>query len=96
MILLGPSDGYVGDDPTLWFLSDYELLTSPEFHRRYEPYRFAAAVPPEVARQRPRAFVGDETPVLMITAYVRRDSTAAARLRAGGTPLPAPAVRAGG
>jgi len=92
VILLGPADGYSGDDPTHWFLSDYELLTNPEFHDRYERYVFLVPVPLDVARERPYAFLGEREPLLIITAYLRKDSPAAAQLRPSGLPAPRPIV----
>jgi hypothetical protein len=90
--LLGPADGYSGDDPTHWFLSDYELLTNPEFHDRYERFVFLAPVSLAVAEQRPYAFLGERDPRLVVTAYLRRDSPAAAQLSRYGLPAPRPIV----
>ncbi len=74
VIILGPAEGYLGADPRVWFLTDFELLMSEEFHLRYRPYRF-------------RVDSSSERPV---TIYVRDDSAAAASLIALGTPMTPP------
>ncbi|MBW2267571.1 MAG: hypothetical protein JRH16_03260 [Deltaproteobacteria bacterium] len=43
VVILGPAEGYLGEPPRLWFLTDFELAGSAEFHARYLPYRFALA-----------------------------------------------------
>lgn len=41
VVILGPAEGYPGTPRRAWFLTDFELAESSEFHERYAPYRFA-------------------------------------------------------
>lgn len=83
VIVIGPAAGVLGDRPTEWFLTDYELLTADEFHSRYTPYRFPMAIEPQLLR-RPLPNRVDNNPVMPITLYLRNDSPAVADLAAFG------------
>ncbi len=75
--VLGPTLGYPGANPRQFFLTDYELLGSVEFRRRYELWVFPVplAEPSEVAT---------------LYAYLRSDSAAARGLAVHGRRLRAP------
>jgi len=76
VVILGPAEGYTGAPARAWFLTDFELATSSEFHDRYAPYRYTL---PD----------GSGTPVVL-TLYLRRDTPETRELSARGTPLEAP------
>jgi len=90
-IILGPAEGSLGLVPTAWFLTDYELLGSSEFRRRYRPFEFAVPVSPEEAR-RPRVHeLADRSGRYMrLIAWMRLDSPAARDLAYRGHLLAAP------
>lgn len=75
VVILGPAEGYLGDDPRAWFLTDFELLQSDRFYARYQPYEF---------------YVPVERGELRVTLYVDRELPAAAALRRVGIPLAPP------
>lgn len=94
LVVLGPASGFLGDVPTLWFLSDYELLHSREFQSRYRPYEFIVetkgirSVHPElVLMEVEETFKEDHFPFI---AYLRQDSPRVASLLRKGTPLKPP------
>lgn len=79
VVILGPAEGYLGAPARAWFLGDFELITSAEFHARYRPVRFALG----------------KTSDLVLTAWLRRDSPAAEQLASLGEPLRPPPLRTG-
>lgn len=90
VVVLGPSSGWYGDQPALWFLTDLELLESPGFRERYRPHVFQVPLlpgekeDPSIGRWNPN---GRPIPVVL---YLRTDSAAAAALARQGEPLPPP------
>jgi hypothetical protein len=92
VIILGPAQGFLGQRPTDWFLTDFELLQSPEFAARYRPYRFIVAIPPESIERRPLPLRVDRNPQVRFILYLRTDSSAVDGLMQRGTPLRRPAA----
>ena len=84
VVVLGPAGGYLGANPRAWFLTDFELLSSPQFRARYLPYLFR---PPIAAATIGRGLAPSD---FTLTAYLRGDSVAVAPLVAIGTALPPP------
>jgi hypothetical protein len=72
VIILGPAQGYTGENARAWFLTDFELLGSDRFRADYRPYRFDVAS----AGQRVGA-----------TMFLRRGSAAERVLSMKGTPV---------
>ncbi len=88
VIILGPAEGFLGGDPRAWFLTDFELLLSPEFHARYQPYGFPVSVTSEEsAHPSVAALLGASGRAFPLIAFLRVGSTAAGRLAISGTPL---------
>ncbi len=91
VIILGPAEGYLGQDPRTWFLTDFELLSSREFRERYRPYQFPVSVSPEEVAQPPLARMADTSRRFVpLTAYLRIGSVAAERLSSLGRPMVPP------
>jgi hypothetical protein len=91
VILLGPAEGYLGEDPLRWFLTDWELLNSPAFHAQYEPFQFWAPVHPDEAEHWRMQFLLDKDRSLMrIVAWLRKDSARAQAMAKHGTALDSP------
>lgn len=76
LILLGDAQGRDGFDPRNWFLSDYELLTNPEFHARYAPYGYNPIPDPR-----------DPTRFSYAVVLHLRNGLPLAQLRSEGTPI---------
>lgn len=91
VIILGPAQGFLGETPTEWFLTDYELLKAPAFAAGYQPYEFIVAIPAESIAARPLPLRSDRNPQTRVILYLRGDSAAVERLRGLGRPLPLPA-----
>ena len=79
--------GFLGEQPTEWFLTDFELLQLPQFAARYRPYEFRIAVPPQAIERRPLPGRVDRIPELRAFLYLRSDSAAVERLRSHGKAL---------
>ncbi len=91
VIVLGPAEGYSGNPPDAWFLSDYQLLTSDEFRREYRPFDFAVPVDAlESRRPRVKEVLLPGTPAIRFVAYLRLDSRAAYELARHGRLIAAP------
>lgn len=76
VVILGPAEGYAGKPARAWFLTDFELATSSEFHDRYTPFRYT---------------VRDGTAApLVLTLYLRRDAPEVRSIWQRGTPLEPP------
>jgi hypothetical protein len=91
VVILGPAEGYLGGNPRAWFLSDFELLTSPGFRALYRPYGFPVGVTAaEAAHPRIVPMLDGSGRAFRLTAFLRVDSPAAARLASLGTPLVPP------
>ncbi len=91
IIVLGPADGYLGTDPRRWFLSDFELLTSPRFQALYRPYVFLVPVTPQEAAW--PAVAQRLIPMkrsIALVAYLHTDSPSAAGFARLGALLPVP------
>jgi hypothetical protein len=80
VIVLGPAEGVLGNEPRRFFLSDFELLANPEFHSRYTPYGFGRVAHPSDAT---RFAYG-------VILHLRNDA-ALGELRRDGTPIDATA-----
>jgi len=89
VIILGPAQGYSGEPPTDWFLTDFELLQSAEFRAKYRPYRFVVRIVPSRLAARPLPDRVDTNPHLMAEFYLRADSAAARELARFGTAVSA-------
>jgi len=88
VIILGPAEGFLGGNPRAWFLTDFELLLSPEFRTRYQPYGFPVSVTSEEsAHPRVVAMLDASGRAFPLIAFLRVGSTAAGRLAISGTPL---------
>jgi len=99
VVIIGPSQGYLGEKPDAWFLTDYELLTSPVFLERYKPYRFKIPIT-ETEREHPtiaKLLVGPKK--IRLIAWLRQDSEAAKALaeqgKIGTVTVPVPRDRHG-
>jgi hypothetical protein len=90
VILLGPAEGYLGEDDQQWFLTDTELLRSPEFRALYAPYLFHAPVRPEDATHWRMRMLLDGRGMLQIIAWLRVESPRAEAIAVHGVPLIAP------
>jgi hypothetical protein len=90
VIILGPAFGFIGDPPTEWFLTDFELLKTPQFRDHYRPYRFVVPVAPESIARRPLPSRADANPHVVLVLYLRRDSPAVGTLTTLGAPMALP------
>jgi hypothetical protein len=88
VIVLGPVYGYRGEYPNLYFLTDRELIDSPEFRRSYAPYRFPL---PRAGDQVTPPSARDEViPTRRLIAWLRVDSERAAKLAVRGAKMEPP------
>lgn len=87
VIILGPADGYAGQDPRAWFLTDFELLQSAEFRARYRGYVFPVPITPLQVLNPAVARHTRPDLILPLTAFVRNDSAVAPAFVARGVPL---------
>ncbi|MBC7926361.1 MAG: hypothetical protein H7039_11955 [Bryobacteraceae bacterium] len=77
IIILGPSQGFNGKNRKQWFLSDYQLMGMPEFHRDYSKYNFDVpgplAPPPQIKEDAGilTAFLRNSSPLTELRAKVR-------------------------
>ncbi len=91
LIVLGPAEGYLGDPPTAWSLTDYQLIESAEFRSNYAPFGFRAPVDSaEADHPRIRELLDAERRTLRFIAYLRLDSEPARDLAYRGVLLRAP------
>jgi arabinofuranosyltransferase len=90
VIILGPAEGSLGTMATDWFLTDYELLASPEFRNRYRPYRLTVGLAPELLAERGLPNRISPDPLLRIVLYLRTDSTAVSELARFGSMVSVP------
>jgi arabinofuranosyltransferase len=88
VIILGPSQGFLGENPREWFLSDYEILSNPAFREGYEPF---CLFPPllEGERRDPvfAPMLGPDGKGIVLVAYLRRGSAAVRALEEQGQAL---------
>jgi hypothetical protein len=97
LVILGPSQGFLGVDPKDWFLSDYELLQSPEFRSLYAPYLFLVPVGEEMARDPAiKPVLARSGTQLLLVVYLRQDSGLANRFSTAGRRLNPPGNEQGG
>jgi len=94
-IILGPTGGVLGEHPRRWFLTDFELLTSPPFFEEYQPYRFrvprlSTATSWPFQPRRPLKALPEE-----VILYLRSDSPRTARLAEQGVRIPLPPAAGG-
>lgn len=87
VIVLGPAEGFLGEAPTDWFLTDFELLQSARFVSEYHPYRFAVRIDPDRRVTRPLPDRIDDNPIFTAELYLRGDSAAAQELARSGSLL---------
>lgn len=84
LIILGPAQGVAGADPKAWWLTEFELLSNPQFRARYTAGAFSVPVTEAQARwprvQQLVQEAGLERAFRLI-AYLRNDSRAADELR---------------
>jgi hypothetical protein len=96
IVVLGPSHGFLGTDPTLWFLGDYELLHAPLFLHAYRPYflRTGDCIPRCILDQFPDVELGETVgatgPRVPLVLYVRTGTQAEQAIAVGATALDAP------
>jgi arabinofuranosyltransferase len=91
VIILGPAQGFLGDNPGAWFLSDYELLMNPSFRSSYAPYGFLAPVDAEsTADPALQPILTPDRKWLVLVAYLRNDSGPALALARQGRKLDPP------
>jgi hypothetical protein len=87
IIVIGPAEGSIGNDDRQWFLTDYELLNSPEFRERYRPYLFRLSVRGQAAQHWRMKMLLKDHGTLGVILWLRQGSPNAAALAAWGQPL---------